>query len=237
MVPLDISGRAEWPCPFSRLIPIGIPADASGCGTLSTHSSGQSRNRRPLILECPTLAPRAHQSTDGKGRAGQVVSSTKIARPWPLLHPSRRVPGQQSDRPSDLLCPHAVVRTWWALASGGWWWSVVGSLGSRCIAVAVALEGRSLSAWLSPSTCPCLPHLAPSAGSAQSACFVPHVHVCAPGARNGLLFTGLLFGPGWERRPVHPHAILRLRSGWPPSPSEFRLCVRGRSWACARVAA
>jgi hypothetical protein len=81
------------------------------------------------------------------------VSSTKIARPRPLLHPSRRVPGQQSDRPSDLLCPHAVVRTWWALASGGWWWSVVGSLGSRCIAVS-------------------------RAGPCQPGCLHPHALVC-----------------------------------------------------------
>jgi len=57
--------------------------------------------------------------------------------------------------------------------------------------------------------------------------------VCARSARNGLFFTGLSLGSGWERRPVHPHAHPALTLHTKP---EVNLdCVLAAARGCALV--
>lgn len=130
--------------------------------------------------------------------------------------------------PSDLLCLERQV-------AGG----VVGSL--ACIAVAAAalirvLEALSLPGWLSPSSALVCRTGMVSTGSAQSACSMRHAHapwpcLCSLSARNGLSTTGrFLLGPGWERRPGHPHALC-AHAGTKP---EVNLdCVLAAARGCA----
>lgn len=59
----NISGITDWLRVFSRLIPIGAPANASGSGT-------QSQNRRPLSMERAAVAVDCRQTmSEGGERA------------------------------------------------------------------------------------------------------------------------------------------------------------------------
>jgi hypothetical protein len=52
--------------------------------------------------------------------------------------------------------------------------------------------------------------------------------------RNGLPFTGLLLaGPGWVRKPGHPHAI--VSSHTPTKPEVILDCVLAAARVCAAL--